>query len=100
MSAKICRDLQEVRNEIDRIDSGMIRLLAERGEYVRQAAAFKKNTSDVEAPDRVAQVIEKVRQKADEIGADAGIAEAVYRTMIECFINAEMNEFNGKKEIE
>ena len=45
-------------------------------------------------------MIEKVRQKADLLGADAGIAEAVYRTMIECFINAEMNEFNGKKEIE
>lgn len=42
MSAKICRDLQEVRDEIDRIDSGMIRLPDERGEYVRQAAAFKK----------------------------------------------------------
>ena len=50
MGAKICRDLQEVRNEIDRIDSGMIRLPDERGEYVRQAAAFKKNMSDVKAP--------------------------------------------------
>lgn len=95
-----CGSLQEVRNEIDRIDREMIRLLAERGGYVRQAAAFKKTMDDVKAPDRVAQVIEKVRAKAAASGADVNIAEAVFRTMIDGFINAEMNEFNGKKEIE
>ena len=39
MTAKQCVSLQEVRNEIDRIDSEMIRLSAERGGYVRQKAA-------------------------------------------------------------
>ena len=95
-----CGSLKEVRDEIDRIDSEMIRLLAERGGCVRQAAAFKKNRSDVKAPDRVAQVIEKVRAEAAAVGADVNIAKAVFRTMIDGFINAEMNEFDGKKEIE
>ncbi len=46
MTAKQCVSLQEVRNEIDRIDSEMIRLPAERGGYVRQkAAAFGANVN-------------------------------------------------------
>ena len=35
--------LDEVRAEIDRIDDAIIRLIAERGAFVAQAAHFKKN---------------------------------------------------------
>ena len=35
--------LDEVRAEIDRIDDAIIRLIAERGAFVAQAARFKKD---------------------------------------------------------
>ncbi len=39
-----CNNLDEVRANIDRIDSAITALIAERGEYVAQAATFKKKT--------------------------------------------------------
>lgn len=95
---KKCSDIGEVRAEIDRIDDSIVKLIAERGEYVTQAAGFKKNSDDVKAPDRVEKVIAGVRAKAEKYGADPDTVETVYRTMINCFINAETNEFNSKKE--
>ena len=88
-----CSSLEEVRENIDRIDDSIIQFIAERTEYVRQAAAFKKSESDVRAADRVEAVIAKVREKSQKYGASPDIAETVYRNMINGFINMEMTEY-------
>lgn len=88
-----CKSLEEVRANIDKIDVGIIKLIAERTDYVRQAAKFKTNTNGVKAPDRVEAVIRKVRGEAEKYGADADMVEALYREMISGFIITETHEF-------
>jgi isochorismate pyruvate lyase len=87
-----CKNIDEVRVNIDIIDREIVKLLSERSKYVRQAAKFKKNTDDVKAPKRVEEVIEKVRNLALEYGSSPEIVEQIYRTMIDCFIDYEMKE--------
>ena len=91
-SAEKCNSIDAVRANIDRIDRQVVTLLAERGEYVKQAAKFKKTTDDVKAPQRVEQVIAKVKALSEELGANQAVTEQVYRAMISAFINAEMAE--------
>lgn len=96
----ICNSLEDVRTNIDRIDNEIIRLIAERGTYVVQASAFKKDENGVKDTGRVEKVIAKVRGKAAEYGADPDMVEALYREMISRFVNMEMTEFhknNGQK---
>ncbi|MBT1165259.1 chorismate mutase [Bifidobacterium simiarum] len=88
-----CDSLNEVRTNIDRIDARMVDLIAERGAYVAQAAQFKKNADDVKASSRVDAVIAKVRGLAEASHADPDLVEAVWRTMITHFTNAEMTDF-------
>lgn len=88
-----CKSLEEVRANIDKIDDGIIKLIAERTDYVRQAAKFKTNTNGVKAPDRVEAVIRKVRGEAEKYGADADMLEALYLKMISRFIITETHEF-------
>jgi isochorismate pyruvate lyase len=87
-----CRSIEEVRTNIDRIDRLIVALIAERGGYVKQAARFKRTEDDVKAPQRVEQVIAKVRAFSQEQGANPAITERIYRTMIAAFIDAEMAE--------
>lgn len=87
-----CESLENVRENIDRIDREIVKLISERSRYVRQAARLKKTTDDVGAPKRVEEVIAKVRTLAENEGLDPDIAEEVYRTMITCFINYELKE--------
>ncbi|MDO8464247.1 MAG: chorismate mutase [Gallionella sp.] len=87
-----CQNIEEVRAHIDRIDRQIVTLLAERGAYVKQAAKFKKTTTDVKAPQRVEQVISKVTALSVELGANPTVTEQVYRAMIAAFINAELAE--------
>lgn len=87
-----CDSLEQVRSHIDRIDQGIVALLAERGAYVKQAAVFKATTADVQAPQRVEQVIAKVVDLAHSLGANPAVTEQVYRVMIAGFINSELAE--------
>jgi len=84
--------LSEVRELIDGIDGELVRLLAERQELVRAAAAFKKDTAAVRAPDRVEQVVASVRNRAAGAGLAPDVAEAVWRAMIAAFIELELRE--------
>ncbi|MDN6864199.1 MULTISPECIES: chorismate mutase [Pseudomonas] len=90
--AVTCTTLEEVRNNIDRLDQQIVTLLAERGHYVSQAAHFKKDADGVKAPQRVEQVIAKVRNLAEVAGANPQVTEQVYRAMIAAFIQQELAE--------
>ncbi len=91
-SSIVCTSLEEVRANIDAIDRKMIALISDRGEFVSQAARFKKTTDDVKAPQRVEQVISKVRALSLEFGANPDVTEATYRAMISAFIAVELAE--------
>ena len=94
-----CTSIEEVRQHIDHIDREVVALLAQRGNLVTQAAAFKKTTDDVRAPARVEQVITKVRGIAGECGASPEVVERVYRAMIAAFIEEELkthSDLTGK----
>ncbi len=82
--------LEEVRENIDRLDSQIVGLIKERSDFVAQAARFKKDTDDVKAPKRVEAVIEKVRNLAEKKNVSPDLIEEVYRTMIACFIKEEL----------
>jgi isochorismate pyruvate lyase len=86
----MCASLDEVRANINRIDTALVRLLAERGAYVQQAAGFKRTADDVRAPARVEQVILRVRDSAEHEGASPDVVERVYRAMIAAFIDEEL----------
>ncbi|BBT19284.1 isochorismate pyruvate lyase [Pseudomonas sp. SLBN-26] len=87
-----CQSIEQVREQIDALDRRIVQLLAERSGYVRQAARFKTDADAVRAPQRVEQVIAKVRALAAENGAPVEVVEQVYRAMINAFIDAELAE--------
>jgi isochorismate pyruvate lyase len=88
MAAK-CESLQEVRTNIDLIDRQIVGLIAERGQYVEQAARFKATPDAVFDDARFSEIIVRVRALATEAGTSADVVEAVYRTMVTGFTEWE-----------
>lgn len=84
--------LEDVRKEIDRIDVQLVSIVARRAACVKAAAAFKVDHSAVRAPDRVQQVMDKVRNLAAEQGLPEVIVETVYRSMIDALIDYELKQ--------
>ena len=92
-----CNSIEEVRNNINDIDEQIVKLIALRGQFVKQAAKFKKDSDAVKAPKRVEEVISKVKKLAQLNGANEEVVENIYRTMINSFIKLEMKEFEKLK---
>ena len=76
--------LNDIRSDIDNIDSQLIRLLAQRQILVEKAGRLKPkgDKSAVRANNRVAQVIANRRKEALELGLSPDVAESVWRSMI------------------
>ena len=83
--------LNDIRSDIDNIDSQLIRLLAQRLILVEKAGRLKPKGDKVavQASDRVAQVISSRRKEALELGLSPDVAECVWRSMIQAFIALE-----------
>jgi isochorismate pyruvate lyase len=85
-----CRDLSQVRADIDALDDQLIALLARRVQYVECAAALKTGAGmPANAPDRVREVLNRVEAGARTQGLPADLAAILWRTMIDWAITHE-----------
>ncbi len=89
--------LEDIRREIDSLDTEIISLFARRAVLVSRAGALKKDEEGVRDPARVEQVIKKIRASAVDSGLDPDIGEKIYRTAIACFIGSELKGFRQKE---
>ena len=84
--------LAPLRQEIDAVDRQIIALLGQRFEIVRRVAAVKAAHGIATVlPERIEMVIAQARAGAEQAGFDPGVAETIYRTLIEAACVLEEN---------
>jgi isochorismate pyruvate lyase len=85
-----CETMAHVRAEIDRLDEGLVRLLAQRAYYIDRAALIK---AEVDLPARiearVEEVIANVRRHAEIYGLPPELVEKLWRRLIDWSIARE-----------
>jgi isochorismate pyruvate lyase len=91
-----CKNMDEVRTEIDRLDTALVALIGERFGYVDRAWQLKDNPEEATVPWRIQQVIDRVRAKAEEEGVPPDLCEALWRQMIGWFIQYEEEKLREK----
>ncbi|WP_312431488.1 chorismate mutase [Achromobacter sp.] len=99
----LCANLADVRANIDRLDDEIVRLIAQRAMYVKDAARFKRDAFQVSAPARQAQVFEKARALAQRHNQGFSnleqVVDATYRAMVAAFIATEQTYFDTMKDV-
>ncbi len=95
---KDCRDMGQVRGEIDRIDVSLVDLIAERFAYVDRAWQLKADPGEAYVPWRIQQVIDKVKERAKERGLPPELTEALWRQMIGWFVQYEEEKLRRQLE--
>jgi isochorismate pyruvate lyase len=93
-----CRDMGEVRTEIDRIDLALVDLIADRFSYVDRAWKLKSSPGEAYVPWRIQQVIDKVKGRAKEKGLPPELTEALWRQMIGWFVQYEEEKLRRQLE--
>ena len=92
---KKCNSLQEVRDEIDILDSKLVELISERSHLIRQAAGFKNSVDDVKAEDRIDDVMQRARKKAIELDINPNMISDLFKIMIDEMVETEIAEFRN-----
>ena len=78
-----CTEMAEVREEIDRLDRILVRLVAERQGYIEAAGRIKPRQDEVRLEWRIEDVVAKVLKEAEAQGLSKRIAEPVWRELID-----------------
>lgn len=90
---KECKTLEEVREEIDKIDDKIVELIAKRNRYIHQAAKFKNSVEEVKADDRIELVKQRVRAKAIELDVSPNLISELFTKMIDEMVESEIAQF-------
>jgi isochorismate pyruvate lyase len=92
---KKCNSLEEVRAEIDLLDTKLVELISERSHLIRQAASFKNSVDEVKAEDRIDFIMQRVRHLAIEKGINPNMISELFTIMINEMVEMEISEFRN-----
>jgi len=92
---KKCNSLEEVRKEIDKIDEEIVKLIALRSRYVKQAAKFKESVEEIKSQERIDDVLNHVRHLAVSLGISPNLVADLFKTIIDKMVEMEIEEFKN-----
>ena len=90
-----CVSLQEVRDEIDKVDYALVELISQRSHLVRQAASFKNSIDEVKADNRIEAIMQRVRKKGIELNINPNMLSELFTIMINEMVETEIAEFRN-----
>jgi len=90
-----CNSLEEVRTEIDKLDTQLVDLISQRSHLIRQAAGFKETIEEVKAEDRIEFILGRVRHHAIQKGISPNMISELFTIMINEMVETEIAEFRN-----
>ena len=90
---KKCKTLKEARDEIDKVDEQIVKLIALRNNYIKQIAKFKNSVEQIKSDERIENVINRVRAQAIDLDLNPNLINDLYIRMIDSMVESEISEF-------
>ena len=91
------KNLNEVRKNIDNVDSSLVKLIAEREFYVKQALKFKTSKKQIVDRKRINIVLKRIKVLSKKYKVDSIITERIWKLMIKNFIILENKLYKKPK---
>lgn len=99
MKTEDCSSLEEVRGYIDQLDDQIVELIAARNAYVKKAAQFKESVEEIKGKERMEAVMDRVRNRAMELGVSPNLLIKLYTIMIDEMVESEIAEFRNARSL-
>ena len=91
------KNLKEVRKNIDNVDTRIVKLIAEREFYAREAVKFKTDRSQIIDRKRINAVLSRVKKLSKKYKINNLNVEKIWKLMIQSFIILENKLFKKPK---
>ncbi|MBK47728.1 MAG: chorismate mutase [Pelagibacteraceae bacterium] len=90
------KNLNEVRKNIDNVDERLVKLIAERESYVREALRFKITKKQIIDRKRISIVLKRIKKLSKKYKVESVITQRIWKLMINNFIILENKLFKKK----
>jgi chorismate mutase len=90
--------INEIRQEIDKMDSIIVDALVKRIDCVLEVVKYKKNEEEVRGCDRVKIVLDKVKNLAKSSGGHEDIVADIYQQIINILTNMQLKILSKRAE--
>ena len=91
------KNLKEVRKNIDNVDTRLVKLIAEREFYAKEAVKFKIDRSQIIDRKRINTVLIRVKKLSKKYKVNRLTIEKIWKLMIQNFIILEKKLFRKPK---
>jgi chorismate mutase/prephenate dehydratase len=89
-------DITGLRQSLDEVDSGIVRLIAQRSEVIAEIARLKEGgTSAIQDTDRERRVLDGVESVATELGVSASLVRRIFRELIADSVAQQARHLTG-----
>ncbi|WP_321285863.1 chorismate mutase [uncultured Sunxiuqinia sp.] len=91
-----CNTIEGIRNEIDHIDLSILKLLANRQEFIEEIVKYKTDQDSVIAEDRQKEVYAQRREWANDLQLNAAFIENIFKQLVQHNIERELKLLKNK----
>ena len=91
------KNLKQVRKNIDNVDARLVKLIAEREFYAREAVKFKTDKRQIIDRNRINTVLSRVKKLSKKYKINNLNVEKIWKLMIQSFIILEKKLFKKPK---
>ena len=96
MSPKNKIKLNLLRKKLDKLDSGLLKIIQERTEIVKKVLSLKSSKKEIVDKKRINFILNKIKGKSKKLKIDPKITNRIWKNMIWSYIDFERRNFKKK----
>ena len=96
MSPKNKIKLNLLRKKLDKLDSGLLKIIQERTEIVKKVLSLKSSKREIVDKKRISTILKKIRKESLKKKIDPKITHRIWKNMIWSYIDFEKRNFKKK----
>ena len=90
------KKLSKIRNDLDKLDDSLIKIIKKRTNLVKKVLALKEKKSQIVDHKRIKVILKSIRKKSLRNNIDPKITNKIWKNMISAYIDFEKRNFKKK----
>ena len=96
MSPEKQKKLNKIRNQLDRLDNSLIKLIKKRTELVKKVLKLKEYKNQIIDKKRIKFILSQIKKKSLKNKIDPKITNRIWKNMVWSYIDFEKRNFKKK----
>ena len=90
------KKLSKIRNDLDKLDDSLIKIIKKRTNLVKKVLALKEKKNQIVDIKRINLILKNIRKKSLKNNIDTKITNRIWKNMISAYIDFERRNFKKK----